>query len=228
MISPKQEKPILFNAQDVRAILDGRKTQTRRLIKPQPFNGVNDEEAIKQMGGLPAGRSLYQEINSAWQSGFVDINCSYGEPGDRLWVRETFGYEVRSLGGSPHEQIVYRASKPDAVRCYDCNGMEQPIKWKPSIHMPRWASRITLEITNVRVERIQGINGDDAIAEGIQSWIDSFKARPTYHQNSNLGGYPVTAFSRMWKSIYGDDYWDKNPWVWVIEFRRVERAEVAA
>ncbi|MCO1336533.1 hypothetical protein MO867_19555, partial [Microbulbifer sp. OS29] len=203
---------------------DGRKTQMRRPIKPQPFNGASDEEAIKQIGGLPAGRSLYQEINSAWQSRFIDINCPLGEPGDLLWVRETHHL-------SHQNKVTYRAdysSNPFSEdECgEDCSMVGE--KWRPSIHMPRWASRITLEITNVRVERIQDINGDDANAEGIQSWIDSFKSRPTYHQNSNLGGYPVTAFSRMWKSIYGAEGWDQNPWVWAIEFRRVEQAKVAA
>ncbi|WP_444905342.1 hypothetical protein ACJJIU_22225 (plasmid) [Microbulbifer sp. CnH-101-E] len=232
-----KERPILFNAEMVRAILDGRKTQTRRLIKPQPFNGANDEEIIKQIGGLPAGRSLYQEINSAWQSRFVDIDCPYGEPGDRLWVRETFGFEVRSLGGTPHEQIVYRASKPDAVRCYDCDGMEQPIKWKPSIHMPRWASRITLEITTVRVERIQDISEEDAKAEGLR-WHSLYRewggvelhpdSRPNLLQWRWYDN-PIEAFKNLWESINGAGSWDQNPWVWVIEFRRVEQqAGVAA
>ncbi|WP_444934942.1 hypothetical protein [Microbulbifer sp. JTAC008] len=220
-----KEKPILFNAEMVRAILDGRKTQTRRLIKPQPFNGASDEEAIKQIGGLPPRLSLHQVINQAWRSGYADIPCPLGKPSDRLWVRETHHL-------SHQNKVTYRADYPfnpfNEDECgEDCSMVGE--KWRPSIYMPRWASRICLEITNVRIERIQDINGDDANAEGIQSWIDSFKARPTYHQNSNLGGYPVTAFSRMWKSIYGDHSWDQNPWVWVIEFRRVEQqAEAAA
>ncbi|MCO1336375.1 hypothetical protein MO867_18745, partial [Microbulbifer sp. OS29] len=225
---------ILFNGDMVRAILDGRKTQMRRPIKPQPFNGVNDEQAIKQIGGLPPGRSLYQEINSAWQSRYVDIDCPYGEPGGRLWVRETFGYEVRSLGGAPHEQIVYRASKPDAVHCYDCNGMGQPIKWKPSVHMPRWASRITLEITGVSVERIQDISEEDAIAEGI---LNSTLQTPlTKTVMYHCGPWPTPicgesardAYGALLESIYGKDGWDQNPWVWVIEFRKVNQAKVAA
>ncbi|WP_444886012.1 hypothetical protein [Microbulbifer sp. PSTR4-B] len=226
-----KELPVLLKDWEVLAILDGHKTQMRRPIKPQPFNGASDEEAIKQIGGLPPGRSLYQEINSAWQSRFVDIDCPHGEPGDRLWGREAFGYEVRSLGGTPHEQIVYRPSKPNAVRCYDCNGVEQAIKWKPSTHMPRRASRITLEISAIRIQRIQEISEEDAKAEGLrwhslyQEWggvelhPDSRPALPQWRWYGN----PVEAFKNLWESINGAGSWGQNPWVWVIEFRRVEQ-----
>ncbi|WP_444883493.1 hypothetical protein [Microbulbifer sp. PSTR4-B] len=214
-----KEKPILFNGPMVRAILDGRKTQMRRLITPQPVTFRHGKPFT--CAGLPT----------------TPITCPYGEPGDRLWGRETFGYEVRSLGGTPHEQIVYRASKPDAVRCYDCNGMEQPIKWKPSVHMPRWASRITLEITTVCVERIQDISEADAKAEGLR-WHSLYRewGGVELHPDSrpNLPQWrwydnPIEAFKNLWESINGAGSWDQNHWVWVIEFRRVEQqAEAAA
>jgi len=181
-----KERPILFSGAMVRAILEDRKTQTRRIVKD------------------------------------VDGKNRYGVPGDRLWVRETFGYEVRSVGGTPHQQIVYRASKPDAVYCYGSQGQEIKIKWKPSIFMPRLSSRITLEITNIRIERLNDISEEDAIAEGYEpgGWS------PSYNDPGNVGCveyWPAKdEFICLWESINGKDSWIQNPWVWVIEFERVE------
>jgi len=144
-----KERPILFSAAMVNAILSGRKTQTRRVVKPMS----------RKAGGEYTG----------WVLPEYRTDCPYGQPGDRLWVRETFGSMIRNVGGTPHEKLAYRADDPNAVMCYSSEGMEVPIKWKPSIHMPRWASRITLEIVSVRVERLNEISEQDAIAEGIKA-----------------------------------------------------------
>ncbi|MFL3932573.1 hypothetical protein, partial [Pseudomonas aeruginosa] len=141
------------------------------------------------------------------------ITCPYGEPGDRLWVRETWGLQVRSYGGGAGEFIVYRATNPDAIYCKSSEGREYPVKWKPSIHMRRHSSRILLEITAVRVERLQDISNDQAIAEGIDT-----------HPMGFYGNGCITAggaFLELWESINGDGRWADNPWVWVIEFKRV-------
>ena len=188
-------KPMLFNGPMVRAILEERKTQTRRIVKPQkhPYGHLlSPDEVAREVLGLTCA-----------------VRCPYGQPGDLIWVRETHGYEVRSVSGTPHEQIVYRATKPDAVRCYDCNGMEQPMKWHPSIHMPRWASRITLLVTDVRVERVQDISEGDAIHEGVET------------EPRNWDACYKDAFARLWESINGPGSWDRNEWVWVIEFHLI-------
>lgn len=201
-----RDRPILFNDEMVRAILEGRKTQTRRVIKPQPEQ--------------PAPGSYFDAYNGGpqWNWWAADnrqhldqiIKCPFGKPGDRLWVRETFADEAGGTRNFPGEHIYYRA---------DGDGVDlQGGCWKPSIHMPRWASRITLEITGVRVERLQEITLGDICKEGLASSIYDFK--------------PVQAgflaFEELWESIYGPDSWDANPWVWVIEFKRIEQEEQTA
>ncbi|WP_312041172.1 morphogenetic protein [Pantoea eucalypti] len=189
-----RERPIIFNADMVRAVLDGRKTQTRRAVK-FPLRDKN-------FGCELSGGELAGEVSAGNYR-----NCPFGAVGDRLWVRETFGFEIRSVDGSPHEQLVYRASKPDAVRLYDCNGKPQPMKWTPSLHMRRKYSRITLEITGIRVERLQDISEQDAAAEGAATEL------------SLIGDKHYLGYRSLCKSIYGDNSWQANPWVWVIEFK---------
>ncbi|NWO10204.1 hypothetical protein HLV40_07310 [Chromohalobacter salexigens] len=243
-----KERPILFSGEMVRAILDGRKTQTRRAMKPQPtvpvshFRYIGYEKATGR-GDWQACDKSGKPIHAFHKSPFVTeiAQCPYGKPGDRLWVRETFGYGARPCpfeGGV--DGIEYRADEAyiddvENLPLYTpptpedfCYGDVVGGGWKPSIHMPRWASRIDLEITAIRVERLQDISADDARSEGIQTWIDSFKDGPRYHENGQLDAYPVSAFSRLWKSINGADSWDANPWVWVVEFRVIEPGEVAA
>ncbi|WP_444938698.1 hypothetical protein [Microbulbifer sp. JMSA002] len=213
-----KERPILCNEDMVRAILDGRKTQVRKLIKPQPFNGASDEEAIKQIGGLPPRPSLHQVINQAWRSGCADIPCPLGKPGDRLWVRETWKSSIShsfAMDTCDCEDVQVEYLADGSFKFFrDDNiaeGWAMPKSAQegnntPSIHMPRWASRINLEIANIRNGRIQEINEEDAKAEGVDG--------PESAAAQFCGWYekPRPAFRRIWESIYGGDSWNKNPW----------------
>ncbi|EKN5141674.1 TPA: hypothetical protein ACHW2M_004555 [Yersinia enterocolitica] len=189
------EKPILFNSEMVNAILSGRKTQTRRI-----------------MGNQPAGQDLEtvhvrhnDDFNFQWYGNLGESSyfpCPLGKPGDQLWVREAF-----AAGLCTESTLAYRAThKTEDLE----EGWGETIKWTPSIHMPRWASRINLLITGVRVERLQDISDADASAEGCK--ISSMQS----------GECLSDMFARLWKSIYGDESWQANPWVWVIEFERME------
>ena len=202
-----KERPIIFNAEMVRAILDGRKTQTRRIVaNVQPDNCLTLRKPTKTKGGM------HTHVLDAPKH---DL-CPFGQPGDRLWVRETSGLAVRrdAMGGSG-EFRVYRASNPGAVYCTTADGGSIPIKWIPSIHMPRKACRILLEITDVRVELLNAISNQDAMAEGIGHLYN-------YDESKGVARDASQRFSELWKSIYGEESWQSNPWVWVIEFKRVE------
>jgi hypothetical protein len=188
-----KERPILFSGDMVRAILSGSKTQTRRIAKPRRGDRTPCEHWMPYTSDV-IGRNC--EHGSEVQF------CPDGQPGDRLWVRETFGigrYEAdgESIEGRAH----YRSSEP-SCKC----------RWLPSIHMPRWASRITLEITDVRVERLQTISGQDCWAEGIEAagW------------DCTRYGSVVECYRDIWESIHGVGAWDINPLVWVVKFKRVE------
>ncbi|MCA6999531.1 ASCH domain-containing protein [Dickeya solani] len=201
-----KERGIIFNSEMVRAILSGKKTQTRRIVKPQP-----DEDGLARLRVGP------------WMDTSEKIyRCPCGEVGDRLWVREAFGLQVRrdALGGTG-EFRVYRASNPDAIRYTTASGKIAPIKWVPSIHMPRWASRITLEITGVQVERLNSISEDDARAEGITDGGCLNCGEPEPCGCEHPAPDAVDAYAHLWQSIYGEDSWFDNPWVWVIEFKRL-------
>lgn len=224
-----KERPILMNGAMVRATLDGRKTQTRRAVKVQSPHWKRVVHVL--WGKLAAVISCRQPVDTAWvgfdvgsPSGQHYYKCPYGQPGDRLWVRETWGVaDSWLLGGEPVEPprcIAYRSDL--AARCfdpeYDVNTSDwgwSGMKWKPSIHMPRWASRILLEIVSVRVERLQDISEEDAKAEGVElnDWYmgDPPPCAPFKH-----------GYSQLWESINGLGSWDANPYVWVIEFRRIK------
>lgn len=215
-----RERPILFSGEMVRAILAGRKTQTRRVIKPQPSN----MDEWSGMGEFIDGRYGFQNAVGN------DYFCPLGKPGDRLWVRETWGMSVRRDGaGGTGEFITHKADDPDAIYCSAACGTNIPIKWHPSIHMPRWASRITLEITDVRVERVQDITEEDAVREGIIStWSNyghmSSDPRKLFIAFSEKdGGYSSAkeAYENLWNFMYSKRGfgWDANPWVWVISFK---------
>ncbi|EAC0654436.1 hypothetical protein ABP79_18510 [Salmonella enterica subsp. enterica] len=207
-----KERGMIFNAEMVRAILDGRKTQTRRPIKWKQtrFTEIGERE---DGSNWPWSEDT-EKVCDYWHP------CPFGAVGDRIWVRETFGWQIRRdpVGGTG-EFRVYRATTPDAVRYQTASGEAAPMKWVPSIHMPRRASRITLEITDVRVERLNNISYDDAISEGIkQEWTCIDPGLGSYAHKNDVQDDCET----LWKSIYGEESWAANPWVWVIEFKRIE------
>lgn len=208
-------RPIMFNAPMVRALLDGTKTQTRRAVKLPHQNPLGKWEPTT-FGG-PAGGSLRNGRTAPEQGGIWHtrtghlIGCPYGQPGDQLWVRETFA----KIDGQtqPWIETDYRATYEHGARLGDSLGFKK--RWTPAIHMPRVASRITLEVTGVRVERLHDISEADAIAEGLSrtasgSWLPG----PCDH--------PEWAYHQLWDQINGPGSWDANPWVWVVEFKRVE------
>lgn len=193
-----KERPILFSAPMVRAILDGNKTQTRRVVK------------LRNGQYMPPSEKA--DING-WRQ--MLRNCPYGQPVDRLWVRETFadlrgtGIEHRPDPSGPLKRYAFAADHPPGSHGDEAR-KEFGVKWKPSIHMPRAASRITLEITGVRVERLQDVSRGDAMAEGCP------------FQNMAGGPNPCNWFAGLWESINGTESWQSNPWVWVVEFKRLE------
>lgn len=190
----------------VRAILEGRKTQTRRIVKPQPLHVT--PFMTGQLGGekTPTGEfGLHLNNDRVIEK---HVRCPYGQPGDRLWVREACYVESIGTANGYGRHILYRATDQDA-----------PVsKWTPSIHMPRWASRITLEVVSVRVERLNDISEGDAIAEGIA--VDELN-HVIREDGINWGG-SIGEFANLWESINGPGSWEANPCVWVVEFKRIE------
>ncbi|WP_131035633.1 hypothetical protein [Klebsiella variicola] len=206
------ERGMIFNAEMVRAILDGRKTQTRRPIKWKQtrFTEIGEREDGSKWPWSEDAEHAFD----FWHP------CPFGSVGDRIWVRETFqgplfdfdlmdSYCKDSTPFEKSEFCVYKADGVPAPEFYDADD-ELHCCWRPSIHMPRWASRILLEITGVRVERLKSISDRDALREGCST------------ADMKSGDCVADVFARLWASIYGSDSWNANPWVWVIEFRRVE------
>jgi hypothetical protein len=187
------ERPILFSAPMVRAILAGTKTQTRRVVKP----------AHKAWIEMPVTHQLGE-----WDK----RPLPYGKPGDRLWVRETW----QAVSGNDRARHIMTHPRPDRgwlEYAATPRADEPAYKWRPSIHMPRWASRITLEVTGVRVERLQDISEADAMAEGVHySLLEKIQA--------GQDRWARHAYKKLWETINGSDSWDLNPWVWVVEFKR--------
>lgn len=228
-------RPILFSGPMVRALLAGTKTQTRRIVKPQPVptDQLGDEE-------YNGPRQTFVEdgaLRSPSRHGSLVVPSPYGGPGERLWVRERFSphqsdsrkYVVFADGSQKYDDGIYCPGlKEYAAGAFD------HIKWKPSIHMPRWASRITLGITGVRVERLQAITAADAVAEGIDDtwranlWPLTWDHGP--HEFLPAGVKPdwatpdqraVAWYAALWAGINGKESWDANPWVWVVVFKRL-------
>ncbi|MDS0076773.1 hypothetical protein QU609_10585 [Enterobacter hormaechei subsp. hoffmannii] len=209
-----KERGMIFNGEMVRAILDGRKMQTRRIMKVQPSDGFH-----------PTHNGYDLDLNAHWYTpGVVDKNgylqpakkdvfgvadenegytCPFGAVGDRIWVRETWARY--NIDQDSHD-MAYRATPPA--------DWPEEGRWCPSIHMPRWASRLMLEITGVRVERLQAITLGD-ICKEIGCGLYDF--RPATY------GFQV--WEDLWKSIYGEENWQANPWVWVIEFKVVPNVQ---
>ncbi|MHB5484822.1 hypothetical protein ACYB82_21830 [Klebsiella pneumoniae] len=198
------ERGMIFNGEMVRAILDGRKTQTRRPIKWKQtrFTEIGERED----GSHWPWSEDAEHVCDFWHP------CPFGAVGDRIWVRETWN----KYGGL----LTYRADHDwidDMRKETVCIA-----KWVPSIHMPRWASRILLEITDVRVERLNAISEEDARAEGIIDGGCLNCGEPEPCGCANPEPDATDAFAYLWQSIYGQESWNANPWVWVIEFERVE------
>jgi hypothetical protein len=213
-----KEKPILFSSPMVRAILEGRKSQTRRIIKPQPL-GERFSAFVGGYDDIPKMARFWIPDKSGNNNPLIqDIKCPYGQPGDILWVRETW---VNNNGELPIDLgFVYKADLGSAELEYS---KELKVKWKTSIFMPREACRIRLEVTDVRVERLNDITDADAKAEGIDYVIDKitgYCGRDYLSGGYNLMTTPYHGYRSLWKSINGNGSWEKNPWVWVIEFKR--------
>jgi hypothetical protein len=219
-----KERPILFSAAMVRALLDGSKTQTRRVLKQAsgPSLSVDSEGGIAELSWLYGdgpGHDVHERIQR--------VMCPYGVPGDRLWVKESFwGCDAPGYGDQPC--VVYddewhgKEYRPTEIRPW-----ARKFGRIPSIHMPRDCSRIMLEITGVRVERLQGISEADAIAEGIQQhgeklgWVNECQL-PDGKRHFDSSAYGM--YRQLWDSLNAERGfgWDVNPWVWVVEFKRIE------
>lgn len=223
----RKERPILFSGPMVCAILQGLKTQTRRIVKPQPreitVSGAHLEGLWTCKG------SIEYRVTPRTAKNIAEA-CPYGQPGDRLWVRERWDFrdwqwnkdrKVRIAYGADGEQVDQIAPLGWNATVY---GAE---RWRPSIHMPRWASRITLEVVSVRAQQLHDISEDDARAEGFErmpsgrGYYDPVVGKGGVH----VGMYHATAragFESLWKHINGPESWDANPWVWVVTFKRLE------
>ena len=217
-----KERPILFSAEMVRAVLDGRKTQTRRVVKPQPPAGYN---RVSEYVFDPTLSARFE--NDGSPLGMWTKRSPYGQPGDRLWVRERFGayrnghpttikdatYAVLADGSQMWADGTYfpfsDTPKPQAM---------EHIVWRPSIFMPRWASRITLEVTEVRVERVQEITWREVLTEGVMPCGENYAA--TKGGTEQL----IADFGSLWNKINGKRpgcSWGDNPWIWCVGFKRI-------
>lgn len=209
-----KERPILFSAPMVRALLDGSKTQTRRVVTAKHI-------------GLPPGMSPSVLLDE-FEGPIVGFSCPYGEAGDRLWVREAFMHTPAKY--EPMMSMTVPLVRAETSYRADFAGDSTGLGWKPSIHMPRNLSRITLEVVSVRVERLQDISEDDAMAEGIHKyphqWRDCEYPLPDIAYEAAPGSAmrhssSVAAYRDLWEQINGLGSWEANPWVWVVEFRKV-------
>jgi hypothetical protein len=257
-LSAVKEHPILFSAPMVRALMNGSKTVTRRQVKVQPFDlsWSRRDHRFEYTAGRAANGDEIDGLYaySTRSGGEWSAKCPYGQPGDRLWVRETWGVishdfdeHANMIDWTPDRpatpirempfgrgyysgHVIYRADGEATWAGDDDGGGDDRSCWKPSIHMPRIASRILLEITDVRIERLQAGEGETAsesryVAEGInrihhgngEYYFHSFK----YEAGPGNWIDPFDAWRELWVSINGAEAWNTNPWVWVVEFKRV-------
>lgn len=236
-----KEHGIIFNSEMVRAILDGSKTQTRRVMKSQPepsktkdgdyWLPCNKTQSMVHVSDFIPGNSKVVDMHE-----FYSVCCPLGGIGDRLWVRETWQGPLVDEDHLDNYRADVDKFQTSEFCKYAADGGPRPefcdlagnihFGWRPSIHMPRWASRILLEITGVRVERLQDISEEDAVAEGVVTgrygnegnWLNGFYAPGSNqpHQTAK------SAYSELWCSIYGVDAWYENPWVWCITFQQIQ------
>lgn len=225
-----KERGMIFNGEMVRALLDGRKTQTRRAVSDRHLHMIDVASQAGECYPLDSGtdHSNSQSYYREW--------CPFGTVGDRIWARETFAtlepgsYEPVKPQQGYCQELRYAATDRLAKSDSDIRGY----KWIPSLHMPRWASRILLEITDVRVERLNSINYRDAVSEGLvqeeYNWhsseypLDDIAFRTSWESKRRYSS-PQECFKDLWQSIYGEESWQANPWVWVIEFKRIDAAD---
>ncbi|HHN8388123.1 hypothetical protein ABMZ76_00100 [Morganella morganii] len=227
-----KERGIIFNTEMVRAILEGQKTQTRQIVKAVPTTHDFHGWVMSSTCTKDEGKACWAIGNSPLLKDPIRLNCPLGKIGGRLWVRETWqgplvDYEnANRLYKDPEpfqtiKNCVYKADAGAYPEYFDADDNLR-YGWKSSAQMPRWASRILLEITGVRVERVQDISEEDAVAEGVAplygGYWKHYQPDWTQHQLSARG-----SFITLWNSINGVDAWYKNPWVWVIEFRQVKK-----
>jgi hypothetical protein len=235
------ERPIILKAHEVRGIIDGRQTQLRRIIKSQAplASYVGLDLSTKPGEGIPTwcmhdGKSPEHRM----------VHCPFGQVGDRLWGRETWKYYDWCEDGQPkiafaaddatcwpdvpeewQERVFNIWGELSVPENYDIDHMASDRGWRPSTQMPRWASRILLEIVSVRVERLCGISHEDAVCEGV---VPSEKEGYAWQVPYNGGLIHTTtaakAFAWLWRDIHGEESWDANPFVWVVEFKRVDAA----
>lgn len=218
-----KERGMIFNGEMVRALLDGRKTQTRRPIKWKQtrFTEIGERED----GSRWPWSEDAEHACDFWHP------CPFGAVGDRIWVRETWSSDFANY--YPNDRVWYAADNNRRLDIEVVDGVRGiyspesdvhvPFRWRPSIHMPRWASRILLEITDVRVERLNTISEEDATSEGVPPAGSLLPDYPgTFLTPKGDFATAKVAFQRLWESIYGAENWLANPWVWVIEFKRVE------
>lgn len=222
-----KERGMIFNGEMVRAILDGRKTQTRRIMAIQPEHSeLGLRRVIDSKNGRDNGKYFLSQSDARGLKMRSKVfGCPYGEVGDRIWVRETYqgplfdyehmeSYLEDSSKFEKPEFCVYRADGNPAPEFYDADD-NLHCGWRPSIHMPRWASRLTLEITSVRVERLASVSDEDAGKEG-------YPANPAPY-GGDMDKW--LWFRQLWDSIYPDQSFKHNPWVWVIEFKVVPNVQ---
>ena len=210
-----KERPILFSTAMVQAILEGRKTQTRRILKfEHPIvTGFTPNGAHGYWKGTAKSEAVIQQYISTFP---LTIKCPFGIVSERLWVRETW----RKYDCDECPCYEYCNCPPHGTYLYYADSLDDESKWKPSIHMPRLACRLILEITNIRVERLKDISSEDAKAEGFDY---------STHPSAIEMGYAIgakTNFRITWEQIYGQNEWNKNPWVWVVEFKVIQGGAV--
>ena len=223
-----KERPILFSGAMVRALLAGTKTQTRRPVKPVP---EEDQRLLIVTG--PTGFQYVMDsapMRPYPEARRIRWDFPYGQPGDRLWVRESHAPRVDCLGAWQRsvQEGFNRMGVGEVCFKATTTPRDWVDKWRPSIHMHRWASRITLEITSVRVERLQDISEADAIAEGVFQKVGD--SRFGNMVETATGGQLIYAdprqareeYRRLWEQINGAGSWEANPWVWVVEFQRAK------
>ncbi len=215
-----KERPILMSAPMVRACLSDQKTQTRRIVKSPPRSYAADDLVTVDDNGVARIPYYDAETNPPTHDWMV-VPCRYGKPGDRLWVRETWADEADATG-CPDDRgaTLFRATDPG----WDDN--DTGLKWRPSIFMPRARSRLTLEVTGIRVERLQDISYEDALAEGVADFTKLLEDERGYtetpEQCARRLRWPQREYEKLWKTINGAGSWAVNPWVWVVSFRMVK------